>query len=150
VGQVLDKTPSGKPIPGGLQLVLIDTHKMKDVYHYRLQQAMQQLPQAAYLHSETDHVYARHVCAEEKRRNRKGVEEWVQVSKENHLFDADLLAMACAEPEWPGGGVNLISGMAVKERGQEEWRGELKLNINPAMISERHGTDRRKINPWRR
>lgn len=109
VGKPLDKTPSGKPMPGGLQLVMLDTGKLKEMYHHRIAQAVEGGTQAAYLHSKTGEDYARHILAEEKRINAKGMEEWVQVSRDNHWFDAETLSMICAEPEWPGGGVHLIA-----------------------------------------
>jgi len=127
VGKALDRYPSGKPIPGGLQIISLDTHKMKDMYHYRLQQAIDRnedgtskADQAAFLHSGTDELYARHILAEEKRLNDKNIEEWVQIGKRNDLFDADLLAMAAADPEWPLGGINLFSSFVEchKERAK--------------------------------
>jgi phage terminase large subunit GpA-like protein len=108
VGKPLDKTPSGKPIPGGLQLVFLDTEKLKDSFHYRLQQAIKQLPQGAYLYAETGSDYVSHILAEEKRRGKGGAEEWVQKSRDNHWLDCEVLALAAADPEWPRGGVNLL------------------------------------------
>lgn len=77
LGKPLDRTPSGKPLPpipgiGGLQLVLFDTDKPKDAFHYRLQLAIENKPGAAYLHSSTDSQYVSHILAEEKRKKKKG------------------------------------------------------------------------------
>jgi len=108
MGKPLDKTPSGKAIPGGLQIILLDTNDLKDMVTYRLGQAVEQGPMAAYLHAKTDDRYARQILAEQKQRSAKGVEEWVQVGTDNHLFDCEVMCQAVAEPEWPGGGVNLI------------------------------------------
>ena len=63
---------------------------------------------AAYLHSETDRHYARQILAEEKRLNEKGVEEWVQTRRDNHLLDCECLAMIVADPKWPTGGIHLL------------------------------------------
>ncbi|OPY90598.1 MAG: Phage terminase large subunit (GpA) [Syntrophaceae bacterium PtaU1.Bin231] len=104
----IDKTPSGKSLGTGLQLVMLDTSKLKDAFFFRLNNAITGGPHAAYLHSETGVDYVRQILAEEKRRDRRGVEEWVRVRKANHLLDAEVLAMACADPAWPGGGVNLL------------------------------------------
>ena len=93
VGKPLDKMPSGKPIPGGLQLVLLDTDKLKDQFHYRLRSAIEgEGDQAAYLHREAKADYARHILAEEKRVNEKGLQEWVRLRPDNHWFD-------CFDPE---------------------------------------------------
>ncbi|MHC1745338.1 MAG: terminase gpA endonuclease subunit [Syntrophobacteraceae bacterium] len=108
LGKPLDKTPSGKPIPGGLQIVQLDTNKLKDAFHYRLKLALESMPRGAYLHSAVDHVYFRQILAEEKRVDRKGFEQWVRVRKENHLLDCEIGNLALADPEWPGGGVHLI------------------------------------------
>jgi len=104
VGKALDKTPSGKAIPGGLQLILLDTAKLKDAFFYRLDKAIEGSPQAAYLHAETGLDYSRQISAEEKRRDRRGIEYWHQVRRDNHFLDAEVIAMAMADPEWPGGG----------------------------------------------
>jgi len=108
MGQNIDKTPSGKAIPGGIRLIMLDTERLKDMFHYRLDRAVEGLPQGAYLHSQTGIDYAKQILAEEKRLNQKGVEEWIQVRKDNHLLDCETLAHALADPEWPGGGVHLI------------------------------------------
>ena len=106
-GKFLDRMPSGKPIEGGLQLVILDTDKLKDQYHYRLQQAIEGEDQAAYLHKDTEETYARHIMAEEKQLDDKGLQTWVQIRPDNHLFDCEVLNMAVSDPEWIGGGVNL-------------------------------------------
>ncbi|MCK9265204.1 MAG: phage terminase large subunit family protein, partial [Deltaproteobacteria bacterium] len=77
-------------------------------------------PGGAYLHSGVDHVYVAQILAEEKRRNRKGLEEWVQVKRDNHLLDCECMAMACADPEWPGGGVHLVRGRSKREAPEPE------------------------------
>lgn len=107
-GEELLKTPSGKKLPAWLRLILIDTHSMKDIYHYHLNQAANADQQGAYLHSETNRLYARQILAEEKRKDRKGIEEWVRIRKDNHLFDAEILAMSLAHYQWPSGGVNIL------------------------------------------
>lgn len=106
-GSVIDKTPSGKPLVGGLQLIMLDPNELKDMYHYRLDQAKSQGEQSGYLHSKVGMDYARQVTAEEKRIDEKGAQVWVEIRRDNHLLDAECLAQACAEPNWPGGGVNL-------------------------------------------
>ena len=117
-GQPLDRAPSGKPIPGGLQIISLDTGALKDAYHYRLMQAIngEGWPQAAYLHTETGEDYARQINAEEKQVDRKGVESWEHVRGENHLFDAEIITHALVDPEWPGGGLNLVRAEKTSEK----------------------------------
>jgi terminase, large subunit len=127
IGKPLDKTPSGKPIPGGLQIIQIDTGKLKDALHYRLNLAMQGMPQGAYLHAETDQIYFKQIMAEEKRVDRRGVHEWVQIHRDNHMIDCEVGNLALADPEWPGGGINLFnaarSGMAAAPKRRVISRG---------------------------
>lgn len=104
----LDKTPSGKPLVGGLQLITLDTDKIKDMVSFRMQQAIKNAAYASYLHKETGVDYARQFSAEQKERDKKGVETWIQKRKDNHLFDAEVLAQIVVDPEWPGGGLQLI------------------------------------------
>lgn len=118
VGKPLEKTPSGRPIPGGLQIIQLDTEKLKDGFHYRLRKAMEKMPLAAYLHSETDHIYFKQIMAEEKRVDRKGIKKWVKLRKDNHLLDCEIGNLALADPEWPGGGVNLLA-LYLNQQGQE-------------------------------
>ncbi|MBW2609937.1 MAG: phage terminase large subunit family protein [Deltaproteobacteria bacterium] len=116
VGKALDKTPSGKPIPGGLLLVLLDTDKIKDMVYHRFGLAIEGRPQGAYLHSGTEKEYKDYVSqilAEEKQRDRKGIEKWVQVRGDNHFLDAEGLCQIVVEPEWVGGGLNLLRGPAL-------------------------------------
>lgn len=108
IGKPFDTTPSGKLLQGGLQIIFLDTDQLKDMYHYRLGQARDGGDQAAYLHRLTGNDYAMHILAEEKRTDEKGLATWVQVKRDNHWLDAETLAMVCAEPEWPGGGVHML------------------------------------------
>lgn len=116
IGKPLDRTPSGKPIPGGLKIISLDTNKLKNTFHYRLNQAIEKLPHAAYLHAETGKDYAMQILAEEKQRGPKGFEEWVQLKDDNHLLDCEVMCSACADPEWEGGGVNLLRPLVDRVR----------------------------------
>ena len=110
-GKRLDYTPSGKPLPGGLQLMLLDTFKLKTVFRTRLGAAIEgnALSRPAYLHSGTTEEYASHILAEELVVNDKGIEMWRNVkNKPNHLFDCEIGCVALVDPEWPGGGLNLL------------------------------------------
>src|SRR5574343_498313 len=119
LGKPLDKTPSGKPIPGGLQIVMLDTAKLKDLFHYRLQAARECESGGAYLHAEVDETYVKHITAEEKRRDRKGHETWEKVGRRNDLLDCEVGCLALVDPEWPGGGINLLPGPVVTRKKEE-------------------------------
>lgn len=119
IGKPLDKTPSGRPIPGGLQIIQLDTGKLKDSFHYRLDLAMKGMPQGAYLHSETDQTYFKQIMAEEKRVDRRGVHQWVQIRKDNHLLDSEIGNLALVDPEWPGGGINLLD-QYLRQQSQDQ------------------------------
>jgi len=108
VGKPLDKTPSGKSMPGGLQIISLNTNDLKDAFHYRLAQAIDNGPQAAYLHGDTDDSYIQQITAEEKQLNDKGIAEWVAIRKDNHYLDCECGCLVLAEPEWIGGGVELV------------------------------------------
>jgi phage terminase large subunit GpA-like protein len=109
LGKKLDKTPSGVPLPGSLQLILIDTNDMKDTVYYRIGNAISGDPQPAYLHRDVKRDYARQLLAEEKIIDEKGQQVWVQIRSDNHLFDCEVLAHAAADPEFLGGGVNIVA-----------------------------------------
>ena len=112
---VIDTMPgrSKARIPGGLVLWNVDTSMLKDLFHWRLQVKPGD-PQALYLHRETAADYANHISSEEKRRNRRGLFEWVQVSRNNHLLDCEVYAAAMADAEcW--GGVMVVSGSGQKQ-----------------------------------
>jgi phage terminase large subunit GpA-like protein len=124
----MDSTPSGKSLQGGLQLIRLDTQKLKDKFIYRLNQAIDgESYHAAYLHKNTDDEYAKHILAEEKQTDPQGNEMWVKISARNDLFDCECGCLALAEPEWPGGGVNLF---AKKQPGRESKASESKPNQN--------------------
>jgi phage terminase large subunit GpA-like protein len=97
---VIDKMPrSNKPIPNGLELMILNADALKALLHFRLERKEEET-QRFYLHAETDEIYARQLLAEEARRNRKGKIEWVQVRKANHYLDCECIAAACADSEW--------------------------------------------------
>jgi len=124
VGRPLDKTPSGKPIPGGIQIISLNTGRLKDNFHYRLQQAVEGGPRPSYLHAQTDMQYARQILAEEKREIKPGVYRWVKIGDDNHYLDCECMNLAAADPEWPGGGVNIYKKQIPKqpkERTTSAW-----------------------------
>lgn len=114
VGNAIFSTPSGKKLPEVLRVLSVDTQKAKDQFHYRLKLASQEetrsLPGGAFLHADTGTDYAAQILAEQKELDEKGRENWVNKhSRPNHLLDAEVLAAACVEMEFPGGGLRLLA-----------------------------------------
>jgi phage terminase large subunit GpA-like protein len=121
LGKSLDRTPSGSPLAGGLQLVMLDASQLKDMYHYRLQCALEHDPESAYLHKETGVDYARQILAEEKQIDEKGMQVWVEIRRDNHYLDCECMAHACAHYEWPEGGVNIVArAIDISQKKREE------------------------------
>jgi len=113
----IDKTPSGKTLPGGLQLIRLNTHELKDRFMYRLNQAVEGEPyHAAYLHADTDEEYAKHILAEEKQTDQQGNEIWVQVKARNDYFDCECGCIAMADRSWPTGGVDTFAAKIKQKR----------------------------------
>jgi terminase, large subunit len=88
-----DQYPDGKPIPGGLNLALINTTYFKDLVAAKIALG----PEAAgafHLHREPTQAYFQHMTAEY--RNDKGV--WVcPTHKRNDLWDCEVMAHAAAD-----------------------------------------------------
>jgi len=98
--KILDKLPrSNKPIPGGLELRLLDTDALKTVIHWRLERKEGET-QRFFLHAETGIDYARQLLAEELCRDRRGKTFWRRIRHDNHLLDCEVMAAACADGEW--------------------------------------------------
>jgi len=97
----IDKTPKGKPLPGGVVLYNLDTARFKDAIHMRLGLEEGQ-PGRLTFHSDTKHDIFSHISAEEKIQTKRGVYEWVAKGA-NHLFDCLVIAFALADPEANGG-----------------------------------------------
>jgi terminase, large subunit len=151
-GETRDKTPSGKPLRGGLQLVLIDTSQLKDTFFTRIDNAATRGTfQPAYLHSGVGADYANQIMAEEKRRDRKDRIEWIQVRRNNHLLDSEILASALADPTWPGGGINLFRPQQARPRGNKTWQeGKEQAHSQLQRPSSQQNLGGRTLNPWRR
>jgi phage terminase large subunit GpA-like protein len=103
VGSPIDKTPSGKPIPGGLKIVQINTDVFKDLFWWRVDKSLKKEPGGLYFHSSTPDYVFDHLLAEEKIEDKDGSCDWVAVKKDNHLFDCEVLCLACVDVEFYAG-----------------------------------------------
>jgi hypothetical protein len=126
--------------------VMLDTEKLKDAFHYRLGLAIEGQAGGTYLDSGTanDDTYVSHILAEEKRRDRRRVERWERVRKRNDLFDCECMNLALANPEWPGGGVNILQSAGA---GNGETPSSVRAAAN-AQNGLHESLKDRRINPW--
>lgn len=109
IGKPLDQTPAGKPLPTGIRLIHLNTDSLKDQFHFRLKKALEGEIQGAYLHRETGTDYAKQILAEEKIVNEKGLPEWIAIRRDNHFLDCECMAHVAADPEFIGGGINILN-----------------------------------------
>jgi phage terminase large subunit GpA-like protein len=114
LGSGILSTPAGKKLPEELRVLLVDTEKAKDQFHYRLHLAAKEdtrdLPGALFLHAATGNDYVSQILAEEKQKDERGRDAWVNLhNRPNHLLDAECLASCCVEMEFPGGGLRLLA-----------------------------------------
>jgi phage terminase large subunit GpA-like protein len=108
---VKDRMPgrAGLPIPGGLQLWILDTGLLKDSLWARIEAGK------FHLHSETGPGYARHLTSEVKQRVKNRM-VWVQQgSQANHLLDAEIYAAAMADPECSSPTMSSLALVAMAE-----------------------------------
>jgi phage terminase large subunit GpA-like protein len=102
----IDTLPgSQKPIPGGLELRLLDTSQYKGLIHFRLGRKEATEDAAAetqrfYVHQGVGIDYVKQLLAEEYRMGKGKKYEWKQTYYQNHLLDCEVMAAACADAEW--------------------------------------------------
>jgi phage terminase large subunit GpA-like protein len=131
IGKAIERTPSGKPIPGGMQIIQVNTQAMKDVIWWRIERAATHAPGALYLHASTPEWYAKQVTAEEKRVDRKtGRGEWVPTRRDNHMLDCEVLCEVAADAELMGG-VRLIRRPAPPKPKPEQPKPKAQPAENP-------------------
>lgn len=94
----IDKMPhSGKAIPGGLQLYLLDVNHLKMVLLKRLS-AEARLP--ILLHSGVGEDFAHQIAAERLVKDKSGKFVWELLHRQNHLLDSSMNALACVDDSW--------------------------------------------------
>ena len=102
----IDTLPgSQKPIPGGLELRLLDTSQYKGLVHFRLgrKEAGDDGPaetQRFYVHQGVGIDYVKQLLSEEYRMGKGKKYEWKQTYYQNHILDCECIAAACADSEW--------------------------------------------------
>ena len=95
---MIDKLPhSGRPIPGGLSLNMLDTISLKDLAFSRLLNPESASP--IHLHAECDQDLAYQLSAEMQVRE-KGKLIWKAKHGRNHLTDCLMLTEAAASSAW--------------------------------------------------
>ena len=101
VRRPIEHYPSGKPLPGGLALYLLDTAELKEYIFARIKNGLFHLNGGPDLRedkvSQGDRVYAAHLSAEIKERRRGKIVWTVQHGRANHLLDCEVMAAAAAE-----------------------------------------------------
>ena len=100
---IIDRMPSrrgktGRPIPGGIKLWLVDSALLKEAIWSRIGAGK------FHINADVDSTYAKHMTAEAKEKTAHGRTVWtVKGRRANHLFDAEVYASAMADPECDGG-----------------------------------------------
>ena len=118
---------SNKPIPGGLEIRLLDTSQYKGLIHWRLERKEGE-SQRFFLHAETGEDYARQLLAEELCKDRKGKQYWKRVRRDNHYLDCEVGAAACADREWLPS-LQMMAEYLKQEIAQEPRAGETKPQV---------------------
>lgn len=111
IGRTIERTPSGKPLPGGIKIIIINTPMVKDALWYHINKTAEQPEQPGgwYIHRDSEPWVAAQICAEEKRIDRKkGGTKWVRTNPDNHMFDLECLCHVCIDPEFYGGLIPII------------------------------------------
>lgn len=138
-GKVLDKTPSGHEIPGGLMIYHINTLQCKISFLDRITNASKRNDfQPAYLHNEVGTDYAWQIQGEEIRFDeKKGIQYFHQIHA-NHYLDCEVGMLALADYSFPGGGVDRFvtqkQPQSTKKRPQNTRRHSKRFkgfNTNP-------------------
>lgn len=88
---------SGRPIPGGLRLHMVDVTNLKTQEFGRMLNPENRHPLR--FHAEADQTLADQLSAERMVR-KNGKLAWEQIRRDNHLLDCLVLSAACADASW--------------------------------------------------
>jgi phage terminase large subunit GpA-like protein len=95
----IDSFPhSNKPIPGGLELRLIDTNIFKAWFHWRLTRTEKET-QRFLMDADTDNDFVRELLAEEQKKIH-GRMQWIRIRRANHFLDCIVYCLAMIDGEW--------------------------------------------------
>lgn len=137
---IIDRFPhSNRPIPGGLEIHILDTDEFKALIHWRLSRAEGE-NQRFLLDADTidrDDPYVRELLAEEARRKRNGKTEWVKVRSANHYLDATVYAHACADRSWQPS-LKLMSVYIRQEKEKKRATTETQRNQTEGQRTRQH------------
>ena len=91
------KLANNKRVPGVGRVYMLDVNCFKRLLMGRLQvEAMEPIR----LHADTGREYVRHFLAERLVMNKRGKQEWQQVSRHNHYMDCAVMHLAMRHPQW--------------------------------------------------
>ena len=104
----------------------VNTQAIKDALWWKVERTNEspEMPGNWWVCADVEQQYISQFTAEEKRRDRSGLVEWVQVKKDNHLLDCEVYAFAAADPELFGGVRGLSRQLAIVKAQQ--------ARVNPA------------------
>lgn len=100
MGKILEVTPSGKKIDRwGLQILELNTTRLKNLFFHGLKQAKEKGSKAAYLSTGTPDQYFRHITAEVIDANG----EYKKIRTDNHWLDCEMMGYGIVSRELVGG-----------------------------------------------
>lgn len=103
---MLDKLPSGKALPGGLALYMLNTDEFKDTLFWRLEREATE-DQHLLFHRDTGDDWFKHLTAEKKVVEKNGKWIWKKVRTRNDWLDTTIYNLALIDPQF-GGGLRLV------------------------------------------
>ena len=115
---MMDKLPSGKALPGGLALYLLNVDEFKDSLFWRLEQDDGE-PQRLYFHKDTGSDWFKHLSAERKVFE-KNKWIWKKVRKRNDYMDTCVYNLALIDPQF-GGGIKMLRGKVERRNVEDQF-----------------------------
>jgi terminase, large subunit len=143
-GKPIFTSPTGKKLPAGLRLVLIDTDKSKDLFFWRINQTQEETPIcAAYIPADEKPEYFQQLQSEHK--VKEGTREvWTKKgNQDNHLLDCEQMQMIMASRQLYGGVFIIQEPVGIMQPAQPQ------APVNNQEDDEDEG-GRSRIRRWRR
>ncbi len=106
IGSPIEKMPSGKPIPGGIRIISVNTDVGKNAVWFRIDKTCKspESPGNWWVHREVPDWYCEQMTAEVKELDRKTKKPiWRRIRHDNHMFDLEVLQEIAIDPEFYGG-----------------------------------------------